>query len=904
PGAVFTMYVTARSQGSGYSALDVVKADTTLGQYRPDLHITRSTDYPIYTVGLDEYEPTIQTSLLQAAATGQVVTFYIRIENDGGNSSVYRLTGSGSGGGWTVTYYDLFGDITSQMIGAGYDTDNVDPVDTRDIWVEISHNGTPPGGAPYYHYIRARAVLEPTEADTVRTATETPNYQPDNQIALPSGYVYEGNLMYNQTGSTQSDTTLNITALSTVSYLVKVENDGNSATDMTVTGSGTSGGWTVTYYELPGNTQIPNGQITGSGWLISSLAAGSYKEIRVETSPDSSVLSGASGEKTAYVKAIAANNPSQSDTVKARIRTNIMYRADGGISVSAGGPYTDMVITSTDGTNQAVQQNTSSGSTVTYYIRIENDGNTDDTFSITGATGNSDWAVTYYDAATGGSNITANVIGAGWPYGPISPVGYAPGQYKIIRLEVKAVTSTIGAEYPMLVSVISKNSGYSEKDVVKATTKVQSYYQPDLLAKEQSEGSYTGDNYYTNDPSGQSVSLKSVNNSQTITYQIRIANDGLNDDTFTITGTGGGYGSGGASSGLWNVAYYDALTGGVDITSQIINGTLAPIWLAGNGGTTDIRAEVTPGASVWAHDAGSPNIFQVKVRATSESAGNPVDELQAQTAVNKQFKPDGFVRTSTEADVVPGNYVGYDVYTTTGTSQLKQQGVNNNQTITYYVRVQNDGNYSDTFSITGTPSGAAGGGTWTIRYYSQGGSNITAAVTGAGYSTSSFGSFQSGTQGQMFRIEVSPDNNVAQGTTYDIYFGGTSRSDYGKKDYVVARAVNNTYQTDLYIRPSTEGYNSVRDNNIYEWPSVVSQTAGTTNIDSDTYITYYVKIENDGDALDRFTITGTSTTVSPTNWTISYYKLDMTNITSAINSAGGWLTDAVTAGGNAEIYVE
>ncbi|MEW6026496.1 MAG: hypothetical protein AB1599_04285, partial [Planctomycetota bacterium] len=894
PGASYTMYLTARSQGSGYSAIDVVRSDTTLSLYRPDLHIKRSTD-PGYTIGLNEYEPAVQTSDQQAAATGQVVTFYVRVENDGGVDSVYRLTGTGSGSGWTVVYYDLFGNITSQMTGAGYDTDTVTPGDSREIRVEIFHDGTPPGGTPYYHYIRARAVSEPTEADTVRTATVTPDYQPDNLVALPSGYVYEGDNTYNLTGSGQSNNVVNITALSTVSYMVKIVNDGNSATNVTVTGSWTSGGWTITYYELPGGTQIPNGQITGSGWVINNLTMGSSKEIRVEASPDSSVLAGAAGEKTIYVKSIAANNPSQSDTVKAGIRTNIMYRADNGISSAAGGPYADLTITSTDGTNQTVQQNTSSGGTVTYYIRIENDGNTDDTLSVTGMAGTADWAVTYYDNQSGGSNITGQVTGSGWSYGPMSPVGYAPAQYKIIRVEVKAITSTIGAEYQMLISAISKNSGYIERDVVKATTRVQPYYQPDLQVKEQSEGSYTGNNYYTNNPSGQSLALKYVNNSQTITYHIKIENDGLNDDTFIITGWSGG------ASGSWNVAYYDALAGGVDITSQIISGTPTSysVWLAGNGGTTDIRVEVTPGANVKAHDAGSPNILLVKVRATSNTDGSP-DELQTQTAVNKSFKPDGFIRASTESDTVPGSYAGYDEYYPT--SQMKQQGANNNGTITYYVRVQNDGNYSDTFSITGTATGSAGGGTWTVRYYNQIGTNITAAVTLNGYSTSSFGEFQSGTQGQMFRVEVSPDGNVAQGTVYDVSFGITSKSDMNKKDITLAQSVLNNYQPDLYIRQSIEGYNNGRDNNVYEPPGA-SQAVGPTNIDSDTYITYYVKVENDSStgASDRVTLTGTAATAG---WSISYYTVPTgTNITSAINGSG-WLSDVVTAGGYAEIYVE
>ena len=69
----------------------------------------------------------------------------------------------------------------------------------------------------------------------------------------------------------------------------------------------------------------------------------------------------------------------------------------------------------------------------------------------------------------------------------------------------------------------------------------------------------------------------------------------------------------------------------------------------------------------------SPNIFTVKVRATSD-ADISADELQARTAVNKA-SAGRFIRASTETDTVPGSYAGCDVYSTDN-SQIKQQGVN------------------------------------------------------------------------------------------------------------------------------------------------------------------------------------------------------------------------------------
>ncbi len=79
----------------------------------------------------------------------------------------------------------------------------------------------------------------------------------------------------------------------------------------------------------------------------------------------------------------------------------------------------------------------------------------------------------------------------------------------------------------------------------------------------------------------------------------------------------------------------------------------------------------------------------------------------------------------------PG-YTGDSVYNTTGAGQTQAQSVTAGATATFVFHAQNDGNAADTLKLTGTkaPTG------WTVRYVNAAtGADITAQLTGAGYST-------------------------------------------------------------------------------------------------------------------------------------------------------------------------
>ncbi len=211
-------------------------------------------------------------------------------------------------------------------------------------------------------------------------------------------------------------------------------------------------------------------------------------------------------------------------------------------------------------------------------------------------------------------------------------------------------------------------------------------YQSDNHIKNSSEGTYIGDNIYNSDGVNQ-TKAQNVDNDATATYHIRLENDGNNADTFVVTGIGG--------DTNWTVIYYDALSGGSDITGSVTGGGWSTGLLA-SGATTDIRVEVTPGAGV-----GGGSFRNILVTSTSQGDAN-VDAVEAVTTVNGSvnYQTDSQIKNSSE-----GTYSGDNVYNNDG-NQFKDQNVNNDETAIYHIKVENDGNSSDTFVVNGNSGDA------------------------------------------------------------------------------------------------------------------------------------------------------------------------------------------------------
>ena len=92
------------------------------------------------------------------------------------------------------------------------------------------------------------------------------------------------------------------------------------------------------------------------------------------------------------------------------------------------------------------------------------------------------------------------------------------------------------------------------------------------------------------------------------------------------------------------------------------------------------------------------------------------------------YQPDLWIKRYPETDAL---YVGDGTYNSDGQSQTKQAFVDMGVILTYYIKVQNDGELQDVFTLVGTP----GNSQWTLSYYDPIGVDITLLMTNTGFST-------------------------------------------------------------------------------------------------------------------------------------------------------------------------
>ena len=98
-----------------------------------------------------------------------------------------------------------------------------------------------------------------------------------------------------------------------MTYLLRLQNDGNVTSSYTVLGSAGDALWTVRYFDaLTAGTDITT-LVTASGWASPALVRGAYRDLRVEVTPGSAVAVGVARA----VRVTMQHTPTQADVVKA-----------------------------------------------------------------------------------------------------------------------------------------------------------------------------------------------------------------------------------------------------------------------------------------------------------------------------------------------------------------------------------------------------------------------------------------------------------------------------------------------------------------------------------------------------------------------------------------------------------
>ena len=281
-------------------------------------------------------------------------------------------------------------------------------------------------------------------------------------------------------------------------------------------------------------------------------------------------------------------------------RPDAMIR-DTGLS---GSSWVGDNIYDTTGASQKVTRTVRPTTRWVCWLKAQNDGTVQDRFYIHGTGSVSAWQVRYFDAALGGTDITDQVVADAPTY--CTPA-LGRGMSRTLRVEITPLRNAAGNRVrAVIVSVISATDP-TVQDTVRAVPTVGLVYRPDLLVRAKGSPDYIGNDTY-GDGQGQ-IALQDAGLGASAIYCLAAQNDGNIPDTFTITGNGGGSGYG------WTVRYYDALTGGKDITAAVTGAGWATT-AVGRGGQREFRVEVSPGSNL---PLGASRALRIRCK----SAGDP-----------------------------------------------------------------------------------------------------------------------------------------------------------------------------------------------------------------------------------------------------------------------------------------
>lgn len=562
---------------------------------------------------------------------------------------------------------------------------------------------------------------------------------------------------------------------STHVYLIAIQNEKGCGAKFNITSPGSSGDWTVRYFDAETGGSDITDQVTGSGWKTDRLAPFVEKIIRVEVNPSSGI------DKSEVLELLVQSsslNGEYIDGVKAKSRV-AEHKSDGWIREHYDGSYVGDDIYNTDGTGQTAEKFLQKGVTARYDVWAQNDSwNTPERLVVKGTSSgciNGVWYTVRYESAHGGYNITSDVTGTGFTTSLLNP-GNKYGIWIYVKPEESAHRTLPLAIYDVFVTITPE--GYTELvDVVKASTSPRVRYPDNLIAV--AGGAYEGDNIYNLDGTDQTV-VGIVAPGETAVYYIKMQNDSPNylNEWFTPVGTG----SGSVGGVDFEVKYYDALVGGNDMTYWCT-------WLCGGiqvgpidpGEYRDVRVEVTPQVNPEPPPGTTYDILFTLRDANTCCDCDPRDVVKASTSI-REHKPDNHIA------VTGGTFVGDNIYNTDGANQGVEHIVTCNETAVFMILIENDSqNWPEAFTITATGDGIVGGGTFEVRYYDAptGGNDITSQVTGSGWVTESL----SPTESRQIRAEVTSVGNVPNESQWDILVLATS-SGYGSiQDAVKASTI-------------------------------------------------------------------------------------------------------------------
>ena len=145
------------------------------------------------------------------AMSGEIASFNIRFQNDGNVADTLKITGTGSGSGFTIQYLDEASvDRTAAVTVGGYNLPLLVPGEARDWTVKVAVAGAPApvrGGASYNIAVTATSVNDGAKTDQVMAvaASTSANFSPVRTADKANGKPGE-EISYTTTATNDSST--------------------------------------------------------------------------------------------------------------------------------------------------------------------------------------------------------------------------------------------------------------------------------------------------------------------------------------------------------------------------------------------------------------------------------------------------------------------------------------------------------------------------------------------------------------------------------------------------------------------------------------------------------------------------------------------------------------------------
>jgi Tol biopolymer transport system component len=269
---------------------------------------------------------------------------------------------------------------------------------------------------------------------TTSGGTPSSIYTPDALIRTDVEVDYTGDNLYNVDEDQTKSMALGTGA--TAEFFVKVQNDALMP-DTLVLSAPPAPNWTIKCFDaITGGNDVAAVLTGPDGLVLEQLGAGEERDYRLEITPGPTVGIGEPLEFAFKVQSQA--DTTRTDTVIAKvIKEFTRVHPDLSIRGSDSLDYRGENLYNTTGIDQTLLQTTPAGITASYIVTVENDGNRPDSIVLSAPPVVGNWTVRYFDAVTGGNDITPQVTSAtGWRL--VDMVVNFP---KRIRIEVTAAPS-------------------------------------------------------------------------------------------------------------------------------------------------------------------------------------------------------------------------------------------------------------------------------------------------------------------------------------------------------------------------------------------------------------------------------------------------------------------------------